>query len=77
MVRNVIPPLRDAREHDYIPSVTTVLGVGQPALVAWMQTQVLNGEFLHQLSVTVNQSKITLTALFKILNNRVEKSFFG
>lgn len=34
--------LRDAREHDYIPSVTTVLGVAaKPALVAWMQTQVL------------------------------------
>jgi len=34
--------LRDARTMDLVPSVTTVLGVAaKPALVAWMQTQVL------------------------------------
>lgn len=34
--------LRDARTMDLVPSVTTVLGVGaKPALIAWMQTQVL------------------------------------
>jgi hypothetical protein len=34
--------LRDARTMDLVPSVTTVLGVAaKPALMAWMQTQVL------------------------------------
>jgi hypothetical protein len=34
--------LRDARTMDLVPSVTTILGVAaKPALVAWMQTQVL------------------------------------
>lgn len=34
--------LRDARELNLVPSVTTVLGMAaKPALIAWMQTQVL------------------------------------
>jgi len=34
--------LRDAREYNYVPSVTTIISVAaKPALIAWMQTQVL------------------------------------
>ena len=34
--------LRDARELNLVPSVTTILGMAaKPALIAWMQTQVL------------------------------------
>ena len=34
--------LRDAREHDLVPSVTTILGVAaKPALTNWLQEQVL------------------------------------
>ncbi len=34
--------LRDARKLDLVPSVTTILGMAaKPALIAWMQTQVL------------------------------------
>jgi len=58
--------LRDAREHDLVPSVTTVLNVAaKPALTNWLQEQVL----LAALTLPKNQDELESVYIKRIMED--------